>query len=162
MAPVLPRRVTAKIEGDFVVFLIGMRINRPWKVHKWLPAFLAMPRMLRELEETPDSGFLGHISGFRVIVQYWRSFEHLEAYARNPDREHWPAWLDFNRRVGGSRGDVGIWHETYRVRAGEYECVYSGMPPFGLGRAGSRGEAVGDRETARGRLTGESPREPGR
>lgn len=162
MAPVVPRRVTAEIEGDFVVFLIGMRINRPWKVHKWLPAFLAMPRMIRELEETPDSGFLGHISGFRVIVQYWRSFEHLEAYARNPDREHWPAWLDFNRRVGGSRGDVGIWHETYRVRAGEYECVYSGMPPFGLGRAGSPGEAVGARESARGRLTGEAPREPGR
>lgn len=161
MAPVVPRRVTARIEGDFVVFLIGMRINRPWKIHKWLPAFLAMPRMLRELERTPDSGFLGHIAGFRVIVQYWRSFEHLEAYARNPDREHWPAWLDFNRRVGGSRGDVGIWHETYRVRAGEYECVYSGMPPFGLGRAGDPAEAVGDRETARGRLKGESPREPG-
>ncbi len=25
-------RLTANLEGDFVVFLIGMRINRPWRV----------------------------------------------------------------------------------------------------------------------------------
>ena len=37
MTRVVPKRVTAEIEGDFVVFLIGMRINKPWKVHKWLP-----------------------------------------------------------------------------------------------------------------------------
>ena len=160
MAPIIPRRVTAEIEGDLVVFLIGMEVNRPWKVHKWLPVFLAMPRMIRELERAPECGFLGHVFGSRVIVQYWRSFEHLEAYARDPEREHWPAWLDFNRRVGRSRGDVGIWHETYRVRAGEYECVYSGMPPFGLARAGRQADTEGIRESARGRLRGEPPPPP--
>ena len=46
MARILPERMTAEIEGDFVVFLIGMRINKPWKIHKWLPVFLAMPKML--------------------------------------------------------------------------------------------------------------------
>ena len=129
MRKVIAKRVTADIEGDFVVFSIGMRINKPWKLHKRLPMFMAMPRMIRELERSPESGFLGHITTFGVIVQYWRSFEHLEAYARDTDRQHWPAWVDFNRRVCESRGDVGIWHETYNVRAGEYECVYSGMPP---------------------------------
>ena len=152
MATVAARRVTATIEGDFVVFLIGMRINKPLKVHKWLPVFLAMPKMLRELERRPESGFLGHILSMGLIVQYWRSFEHLEAYARDPNLLHWPAWVDFNRRVGKSRGDVGIWHETYRVRAGEYECVYSGMPPFGLAKAGATVDAVGHLESARGRL----------
>jgi hypothetical protein len=152
MATVVPRRVTAKIDGDFVVFLIGMRVNRPWKLHKWLPVFLAMPRMIRELEARPESGFLGHISSFGVIVQYWRSFEHLEAYARDHDQLHWPAWVDFNQRVGRSRGDVGIWHETYRVRQGEYECVYSGMPPFGLAKASTMADAAGPLESARGRL----------
>ena len=49
MATVVPQRMAAQIEGDFVVFLIGMRINKPWKLHKWLPVFLAMPRMLKEL-----------------------------------------------------------------------------------------------------------------
>jgi hypothetical protein len=152
MTQIIPSRMTAEIEGDFVVFLIGMRINKPWKVHKWLPVFLAMPRMLRELEAQPESGFLGHFMGFKVIVQYWRSFDHLEAYARSQDRQHWPAWVDFNKRVGNSRGDVGIWHETYRVRAGDYETVYSGMPPFGLGKVGKLVPATGKRESARERL----------
>lgn len=154
VARIIGKRVTAKIEGDFVVFLIGMRINKVWKVHKWLPAVLAMPRMIRELERHPESGFLGHTQTFGVIVQYWRSFEHLEAYARARDREHWPAWVDFNRRVGKSRADVGIWHETYRIRAGEYECVYSGMPPFGLAKASATVDAVGHLDSARGRLGG--------
>src|SRR6185503_1155154 len=56
------RRV-AHLEGDFVVFLIGMRINRPWRPHKWLPVLTAMRPMIRELERDPDSGFLGAIYG---------------------------------------------------------------------------------------------------
>jgi len=144
--------MTAEVDGDFVVFLIGMRINKPWKIHKWLPVFLAMPRMINELKKQPESGFLGHTMGPKVIVQYWRSFDHLEKYARTQDAQHWPAWVDFNKRVGGSRGDVGIWHETYQVRAGEYEAVYSGMPPFGLGLVGRLVPASGARESARGRM----------
>jgi hypothetical protein len=154
MAKVIGKRVTAKVDGDFVVFLIGMRINKPWKLHKWLPVFLAMPRMIRELEQHPESGYLGHIMSLGVIVQYWRSFEHLEAYARNQDQSHWPAWMAFNKRAGRSREDVGIWHETYRIRAGEYECVYSGMPPVGLAKASATVDAVGHLESARGRLGG--------
>jgi hypothetical protein len=153
MPHIVPKRITAKMEGDFVIVLIGMRINKPWKVHKWLPVFRAMPRMIAELECRPESGFLGHIFGLRAIVQYWRSFEHLEAYARDPNQLHWPAWTDFNERVGRSRGDVGIWHETYRVRAGDYECVYSGMPPFGLAKASQTVDAVGQLESARGRMS---------
>ena len=153
MAKVSPSRMAAEIHGDFVVFLIGMRINKPWKVHKWLPVFLAMPPILKELEAHPESGCLGTIGGFRVIVQYWRSFEHLEAYARNQDQRHWPAWTAFNKRTGSSRGDVGIWHETYQVRAGEYEAVYSGMPPYGLGAAGKLVPVSSQRDSARGRLT---------
>lgn len=154
MAQVMAKRVTAKMPGDFVVFLIGMRINKPWKLHKWLPVFLAMPRMIRELEARSESGFLGHIFSMGVIVQYWRSFDHLEAYAREPNQLHWPAWIDFNKRVGKSRGDVGIWHETYRVREGEYECVYSGMPVYGLAKASAVVDAEGALESARGRIGG--------
>ena len=47
--------MTAEVEGDFVVFLIGMRVNKPWKIHKWLPVFLAMPRMIKELKRTPEA-----------------------------------------------------------------------------------------------------------
>ena len=51
-------RMTARIEGDFVLFLIGMRFNEPWKVHKWLPVVSSMGRMLRELQSQPELGLL--------------------------------------------------------------------------------------------------------
>lgn len=94
--PVAPGRHTADIEGDFVVFLIGMRVNQPLKVRRWLPVLLAMPRMIRELERHPETGFLGATNGFwppagSLAVQYWRSFDDLERYARNPDATHLPA-----------------------------------------------------------------------
>jgi len=155
MSEVIPQRMAAQIEGDFVVFLIGMRINKPWLVHKWWPVFSAMPKMLKELEAAgPETGFLGHhMLGLKGIVQYWRSFDHLEAYARGQDHKHWPAWTAFNKAMKDSRGDVGIWHETYLVNAGQYEAIYSGMPPFGLGRVAQLVPAEGSRETARRRLS---------
>lgn len=166
MARVIDGQFAGRIEGDFVVFLIGMRINKPWKLGQWLPVFLGMPRMIRELERAgPEVGFLGH-TPLRplMMAQYWRSFDHLEAYARAKDRAHWPAWTAFNRRVRGSRGDVGIWHETFRVRAGEYEAIYSGMPRFGLSAAGEAvifGKGAEGRGGARDRLAGQLvPPEP--
>ena len=154
MAQIFDRRMTAELDGEFVVFLIGMRINKPWKVHKWLPVFLAMPRMLKELYADEDSGFLGHIFTMKVIIQYWRSYDQLEAYARSHDNQHWPAWVDFNKRMKDSRGDVGIWHETYVVKPGGYESVYSGMPAIGLGTVGRLVPAEGNREASRQRLSG--------
>jgi Domain of unknown function (DUF4188) len=152
---VIDKRVTAEIEGDFVVFLIGMRMNKLWKPWKWGPTAAAMPRMIRELERRPDSGYLGArfmLAGPRspVMVQYWRSFDHLEAYARSRDAEHWPAWVAFNKRVGSSR-DVGIWHETYLVPAGGYECVYNNMPPIGLGAVTKLVPAAGRKAAAASR-----------
>jgi Monooxygenase af470-like len=153
MNEIIASRVTARIEGDFVLFLIGMRINKPWKLHKWLPVARAMPKMLKELEAAPpEVGFLGHNGLSKTIVQYWRSFDHLERYARNRDALHWPAWVDFNRRMKETRGDVGIWHETYRVRAGEYESIYSGMPAYGLGKASARAAVTEEIDSARQRL----------
>jgi hypothetical protein len=70
-----------------------------------------------------------------VVVQYWRSFEHLERYARDPGAEHLPAWRRFNTLVRGT-GHVGIWHETFRVQAGQYECIYADMPRVLLAAAG--------------------------
>ena len=51
-------RLTASIEGEFVVFLIGMRINSPLKIHKWFPVAQAMPRMVNELYRQPELGFI--------------------------------------------------------------------------------------------------------
>ena len=84
------------------------------------------------------------------MVQYWRSFEHPERFARDPASLHLPAWRWFNRTAKGS-GDVGIWHETYLVRSGEYEAIYGNMPPFGLGKA-TRTVRLGAESSARARL----------
>ncbi len=60
MAYTIYQRMTVKMEDDFIVFLIGMRINRLWKLHKWIPAAVAMPKMIKELNEKPESGFPGY------------------------------------------------------------------------------------------------------
>lgn len=132
-----PGRFTAQAEGDFVVFLIGMRFNKPWKVRQWLPVAMAMPRMLRVLDEHPELGCLGSQQWFgrtTLLVQYWRSFDDLDRFARDKDLPHLEPWRRFNRVVRNS-GDVGVWHETYKVRSGEYEAVYANMPAFGLAAA---------------------------
>jgi Domain of unknown function (DUF4188) len=154
MAKTINQRMTVKMEGDFVVFLIGMRINKFWKIHKWWPVAMAMPKMLKELasKDKEETGFLGSEGGFGTIVQYWKSFEHLEAYAKDRNSHHYPAWKKFNTKIK-SNGDVGIWHETYKVHAGEYECVYNNMPPKGLGKVGELVPASGKLETAGGRIS---------
>jgi Domain of unknown function (DUF4188) len=155
MSAIIDRRVCAELDGEFVLFIIGMRINKPWKVWKWLPVAQAMPRMLIELAKQPGLGLL-HVRthfGFPGImgIQYWRSFEHLEAYAKSDDATHLPAWRAFNKAVG-SGGDVGIWHETYRIAPGQYEAIYNNMPAYGLGRAGTLVDAVQHRKEARERM----------
>ena len=56
MSKIIPERMTAEIVGDFVVFLIGMRINKPWLIHKWWPVFSSMPKMPKELEANSARG----------------------------------------------------------------------------------------------------------
>lgn len=160
--PVAPGRHAANVEGDFVVFLIGFRINKPWQLRRWFPVLRAMRPMIRELEAAPERGMLsahlGWMFGGFAYVQYWRSFEQLEAYARDRDAEHLPAWVRFNRRIRGTTA-VGVFHETYRVRAGEYEGVYVDLPRTGLANAGEH-VPVGSASTAARRLGREDPDGP--
>jgi hypothetical protein len=147
---IVKQRMAGTLEGEFVVFLIGMRVNRWWKPWRWLRVALAMPRMIRELGAHPELGLLGFEQWFgrtTIMVQYWRSMEQLMAYARQRNAEHLPAWRRFNQLVG-TNGDVGIWHETYRVHAGDYENVYVNMMPFGLGKAGALVAAGGHAKKA--------------
>ena len=157
MSELLKERVCAEVEGEVVLFLIGMRINRVWKVWKWFPVLAAMPRMLKELAAHPEFGMVSARLqlGLRnqTGLQYWKSAERLQAYAHAPANAHLPAWQAFNRRIG-TGGDVGIWHETYVVPKGHAESVYVNMPRFGLGLAGALHPAKGERATAAKRLAG--------
>ena len=155
MSKIIPARVTARLDGDFVVCLIGMRVNKWWKFWTWIPVAAAMPRMLTELAKQPELGLLHArtVFGFPniLVIQYWRSFDLLHAYASDRSLAHLPAWRDFNRKIA-SNGDVGIWHETYLVKAGAHESVYNNMPLWGLAAAGAQVPAEGSRKSAKGRL----------
>jgi hypothetical protein len=154
MAKIVPGRFTADIEGSFVVFVIGMRINKLLYFWKWIPVITAMQAMITELYKNKELGFLDmkfFISWRGItLLQYWRSFDHLERYARN-GAKHLEAWRNFNKKVA-STGEVGFYHETYIVQKGQYECMYVNMPVYGLARASNHVPATGRRETARGRL----------
>ena len=67
------------------------------------------------------------------------------------DAKYLPARGDFNRWIG-SNGDFGIGHETFMVKAGQYEAVYNNMPEFGLAKASEWVPAAGKQNTAKGRL----------
>ncbi|AUX10204.1 hypothetical protein AArcSl_2584 [Halalkaliarchaeum desulfuricum] len=155
MTEITEERVAAELEGDFVVFRIGMRVHRLWKVHKWFPIFRGMAKMLDELESDPDSGLLAYDTNLGIrnheFVQYWESFEKLREYALDPEARHAPAMKWTNRIIEESDA-VGIWHETYLVRGDEYETIYHNMPATGLGKAGTLHPATGLRKTATGRL----------
>ncbi len=118
MTDVRQGRWTVEIDGDFVVFIIGARINsklQALKVFSDLGGRRGMNHMLKYLTQHPEKGLLGDQTAGFTIVQYWRSFEHLEAFAKDTDDPHLEAWRGYWRRVGKSTR-AGIWHETYLVR----------------------------------------------
>jgi hypothetical protein len=154
MPSVIPARMTHDYDGDLVVFLIGMRINKPWRPDLWLPVTFAMPGMLAELLKDKESGLLGYRmtfgAGGPLLVQYWSSHEKLYRYASDRTAAHRPAWAAFNRRARKAPGAVGIWHETYVVERAE--SIYVGMPAAGLAAATSAVPVARRGETAAERL----------
>lgn len=167
MSGVRNGRVTVQPPEGTVAFLIGMRVNRPWRLDQWLPVFVAMPKMIAELMKDRSLGLLGRprtfVSGRTVmLLQYWEGFDALESYARSRDAAHLPAWRAFNRRIRDN-GSVGIFHETYVLGPGRVESVYVNMPPFGLGGAFEAEPPARVGHTAAGRLgrpDGGAPVEP--
>jgi hypothetical protein len=152
MAKAIQGRHAAEIDGDFVVFLIGARLDllHPIRTFRDLGGRRGMKHMLNYLTAHPEKGLLAFEMGLPTIVQYWRSFDHLDAFAKDNDDPHLAAWRNYWRRVG-SLNRTGIWHETYLVRAGEYEAVYANTPPRGLAKAG-RLVPLGTSSSARTRI----------
>jgi len=159
MSKIVTKRMTSRMDEGFVVFLIGMRVNRWWKPWRWMPVAAAMPRMIRELSGKPELGFLGAESYFgrtTLMLSYWKTKEQLLAFASNREATHLPAWKAFQKAIG-TGGDVGVWHETYVVSPGSYENVYVNMPPFGLGAVAGLVEATGGYARAARRLGAGTP-----
>lgn len=128
-------RYTVLPNNDVTVFLIGMRVNKWFAVHKWLPVFLAMPPMMKELMSDKSLGCLSFEMFFKyrgnIVVQYWESNDKLLTYSKMPN--HLKAWKKFMKRTQNNDA-VGFYHETYNVKAQAYENIYINMPDFGLGK----------------------------
>jgi hypothetical protein len=153
-------RWTARLpEEGAVVFLIGMRFNKPWRVDRWWPVVRAMPRMLVHLGKHPELGMLGAHTWFgrtTILVSYWRSAEDLISFASAKAAPHLEAWKAYNRAVG-TDGTVGVWHETYLVAPGRAEAVYVNMPAFGLGAAYQHEKIDKTTNSSRKRLAAAGP-----
>lgn len=155
MPQIFKGRYTAQLDQPAILFLIGMRINKPLAIGKWWPVAQAMPAMLKELRGRHDAGLLGFhtFANLRnvMVVQYWRSFDDLVSYAQDWEGLHFPAWGRFNKAVGND-GSVGIWHETYMIEPGKFESIYGNMPLFGLAAASRHVPATGRLAGARARM----------
>ncbi|RSM76465.1 DUF4188 domain-containing protein [Amycolatopsis sp. WAC 01375] len=134
---ITPGRVTHQYDGELVVFHIGMTFNKWWRPDLYLPVFFAMPAMMRELADDPDSGLLGYEFLFNrrgpFAVQYWSSAEKLYAYASAGSLSHRPAWTRFNAMARKHPTAVGVWHETFVVERAE--SMFVGTPAMGLPKA---------------------------
>lgn len=165
MAKINNGRYSADYGADGkVLFLIGMRINRLWQFWKWVPVFLAMGKMLIELQKDPTLGLVGKprtfLSGRTILVwQYWESFEKLATFSRSSDNMHLPAWRSFNKKIRDN-GAVGIYHETVILADDRVETVYGNMPTFGLATVTGAVPAAKRGQTAQTRLTGSDTQQP--
>lgn len=136
MSQILRGRMAAEIDGDFVIYINGFRLNKLRAVHKWFLAGRKIAAMFEEFADDPDSGFLGYqpaLQGLRGggSIQYWRSLEDLQRFAHDPNGMHVPTWKWVNENLRD--GEVGFWAEIYLIEDGNYETFYRNMPPKGLG-----------------------------
>mgnify|MGYP003349733244 CR=1 FL=1 len=79
--------------------------------------------------------------------------------ARDETLPHLEPWRRFNRMVAKT-GDIGIYHETFLVKADQYEAVYVDMPPLLLARAVGFSSISEKGHNSRRRLGREESNEP--
>jgi hypothetical protein len=92
----------------------------------------------------------GHL-GF---LQYWSGFEALDDWShRAPHAEWWRAAAERMR----TKGDVGVYHESFLVPRANVESIYLDCPPVGLASFGLTADPVGPKTTARDRLRRRTP-----
>ena len=147
-------RTTADLSSypDLVVIYLGMRVNEPRGV-RTLMSF--GPKIRKSVEAQPGGLLLHENLLFSLFPphagmrQYWRDFDSLERWARSLPHQQW--WQQFLR----DRGGTGFWHETYLIKPGKYETIYSNMPLFGLAAASSHERAEGKLSTARDHMRGD-------
>jgi hypothetical protein len=150
------RRVVAALpDGATEICLVRMGFQVRG-LSGWLHARTLRAAIARDAERAlaEGAGLLGSepftiARGHFGVLQYWRSFDALDAWShRPPHSEWWREAVDRMRR----KHDLGIYHEAYLVPAANLESIYLDCEPAGLARFGKLGDPVGPMTTARGRL----------
>lgn len=118
MGAINTERMAAETDGDFVIYVNGMRLNKLRAVHRWLIAGRKLAAMFDRLAADPDSGFLGYQPAFMGLrtgaaIQYWRSLDDLLRFAHDGADLHVPAWTWYDEAVDDG-GGVGFWARTLR------------------------------------------------
>lgn len=172
----MPGRVTAQLPsrtgGSFgskpaaqslVVFHLGVRFNHPLGLlspgaKEIGEHFQAMTDSLTERRD--EYGML-HITLWRdserrsnntlMMIGYFRDVECLNRFAHDAiHRDGWDWYVRFAKKEGNSH--MGIFHETFVTRPGDYETIYVDCPPTLLGGSNVRvvGDAGGEEKAAGG------------
>lgn len=143
------RRFTAFVPKDsprdkpMVLFLIGTRLNSWWALLTNLPVFMrygkaAGPNFVATgrdnsygcLYQRQWGDALDFLFGDGVMtVQYWRSMDDLSNF--NKEKDHMASRKQYYNEMEQA-GIVSIWHETYLIQPGSYECVWGNSHPIGL------------------------------
>ncbi len=103
----------AESKGDDPVeFVIGMHWRQLWRLvaRPWVP--LAFARMVLPAGPRPAvETRLGVDRAGPVVRQRWRSRAELDAWVRDRQQPHAPAWSRFRREAGATKS-WGVWHEV--------------------------------------------------
>ena len=151
----MQRQVATLPESLPLLCLVRLGIQ----VHR-MRAFLYAARLGRAIDRSAadavaaGAGLL-HSERFTItrnhfgVLQYWRSFADLEAWSHRPPHAEW--WRAAVQRMR-TKGDFGVYHETFLVARDQIETIYMDCRPTGLAAFGTLAEAVGPLTTGRGRL----------
>ena len=157
MARVNRQTVDLSAYPDLVVIYLGMQVYSL----RGLWAMIRLLLQIRRARKAGPDGLLAHedfaFAQFPLHVafrQYWRDYDSLEAWTRQPPHGTW--WRAFLADTEGT----GFWHETHSIRGG-IEAVYDDMRPVpGLGTFAPVVPARGPMFSSRSRLRGEASRSP--
>jgi hypothetical protein len=86
------------------------------------------------------------------VLQYWRGFDELESWSHSSPHSDW--WRAAVER-GRTKGDFGVYHETFIVPRSSIESIYVDCPHSpGLLSFGERSQPIGPLTNSRSRLEG--------
>ena len=130
-------RYYARQEQDFVLFVLGLRVNHYWNFREVLKLYRLIPKVFAEARQLGGIGYLGGTYRFTLreplIIQYWQSMDALQRFAHDPAHSHAQIWKLYHATAGKS-GSIGIWHEAYHIVPKGQQSNYFNMPFTGMGQ----------------------------